>query len=182
VTLNINKTRFNLKLLNAIEDTKLKVWPERSNKVKLEFKNRDKAGGELVSNSDDIFVEADRDRMIQVISNLLDNALKFTCDGLVSVGIARKMEKKDWLEKEDEKVVVVSVEDTGSGIDPEIYPRLFTKFSSKSFSGTGLGLYISKSIIEAHGGKIWAQNDNGHGKSGATFSFSLPLYLTPRSS
>jgi len=80
-------------------------------------------------------------------------------------------------EKEDEKVVVVSVEDTGSGIDPEIYPRLFTKFSSKSFSGTGLGLYITKSIIEAHGGKIWAQNNNGHGKSGATFSFSLPAAI-----
>jgi signal transduction histidine kinase len=175
-TLRLNKTRFNLKdvILNAIEDTKLKVWPERSNKIILEFKNR--------SNSDDIFVEAERDRMIQVISNLLDNALKFTCDGLVSVGIARKIEKKDGLEKEDEKVVVVSVEDTGSGIDPEIFPRLFTKFSSKSFSGTGLGLYISKSIIEAHGGKIWAQNNNAHGKSGATFSFSLPLYLTPRSS
>jgi len=73
--------------------------------------------------------------------------------------------------------VVVSVEDTGSGIDPEIYPRLFTKFSSKSFSGTGLGLYITKSIIEAHGGKIWAQNNNGHGKSGATFSFSLPAAI-----
>ena len=173
-TLRLNKTRFNLKdvILNAIEDTKLKVRPERSNKVILEFKNR--------SNSDDIFVEADRDRMIQVISNLLDNALKFTCDGLVSVGIARKIEKKEGLEKEE--VVVVSVEDTGSGIDPEIFPRLFTKFSSKSFSGTGLGLFISKSIIEDHGGKIWAKNNNDHGKSGATFSFSLPLYLTPRSS
>jgi len=115
---------------------------------------------------------------MQVISNLLDNALKFTCDG---VGIERKIEKKEEPEKEHEKVVVVSVEDTGSGIDPEIYPRLFTKFSSKSFSGTGLGLYISKSIIEAHGGKILAQNNNGHGKSGTTFYFSLPLALTPRS-
>ena len=118
---------------------------------------------------------------MQVISNLLDNAIKFTCDGLVSVGFSRKIEKKEGPEKEDEKVVVVSVQDTGSGIDPEIYPRLFTKFSSKSFSGTGLGLFISKSIIEAHGGKISTQN-NTHGKSGATFSFSLPLALTPRSS
>jgi len=85
-------------------------------------------------------------------------------------------------EKEDEKVVVVSVEDTGSGIDPEIFPRLFTKFSSKSYSGTGLGLYISKSIIEAHGDKVWAQNNYDQGKCGATFSFNLPLALTPRSS
>jgi two-component system, OmpR family, sensor histidine kinase VicK len=172
-TLNLSKTRFNLKdvILYAIEDTKLKIQPECSNRVKLEFKNRDKAGGGLVSHSNDIFVQADRDRIMQVISNLLDNALKFTCDGLVSVGIARKIEKKEG----SERVVVVSVADTGSGIDPEIYPRLFTKFSSKSFSGTGLGLYISKSIIEAHGGKIWAQNNNDNGKCGATFSFSLPL-------
>jgi signal transduction histidine kinase len=71
-------------------------------------------------------------------------------------------------------MLVVSVRDTGSGIDPEIFPTLFTKFSSKSLSGTGLGLYISNNIIEAHGGKIWAQN-NDQGKRGATFSFSLPL-------
>ena len=84
------------------------------------------------------------------------------------------IEKKEGSEKEDEKVVVVSVEDTGSGIDPEIYPRLFTKFSSKSFGGTGLGSYISKSIIEANGGKIWPSR---HGEGDATFSFSLPLAI-----
>ncbi|HYA82199.1 MAG TPA: HAMP domain-containing sensor histidine kinase, partial [Candidatus Bathyarchaeia archaeon] len=179
-TLKLNKTRVNLKdvIQNAIEDTKLKPIPECSNKVKLEFKNMDSdKAGELLSHSDDIFVQADTDRITQVISNLLDNALKFTRDGLVSVGIARKIQKKQEPEKEDEKVVVVSVEDTGSGIDPEIYPRLFTKFSSKSFSGTGLGLYISKSIVEAHGGKIWAQSNKEHGNCGATFSFSLPLAI-----
>jgi signal transduction histidine kinase len=68
-----------------------------------------------------------------------------------------------------------TVQDTGSGISPEIFPRLFSKFSSKSFSGTGLGLYIAKNIVEAHGGKIWVQNNNGQGKCGAAFSFSLPL-------
>jgi two-component system, OmpR family, sensor histidine kinase VicK len=74
-------------------------------------------------------------------------------------------------------MMVVSIQDTGSGIDPEIFPRLFTKFSIKSFSGTGLGLYISN-IIESHGGKIWAQNNyNDQGKCGATFSFSLPLVI-----
>jgi signal transduction histidine kinase len=67
----------------------------------------------------------------------------------------------------------VSVKDSGAGIDPEISPRLFSKFTTKSFEGTGLGLFISKSIIEAHDGKIWAQN-NSNGK-GATFSFSLPI-------
>ncbi|MGB8934820.1 MAG: HAMP domain-containing sensor histidine kinase [Candidatus Nitrosopolaris sp.] len=85
--------------------------------------------------------------------------------------------QKEYKERSEEEEVVVSVEDTGSGIDPEIFPRLFTKFSSKSFSGTGLGLYISKNIIENHGGKIWAQNNNDHGKCGATFYFSLPLAI-----
>ena len=69
--------------------------------------------------------------------------------------------------------VLISIKDTGTGIDPDIMPRLFTKFISKSVAGTGLGLFISKSIIEAHGGKIWAEN-NADGK-GATFAFSLPL-------
>ena len=77
-----------------------------------------------------------------------------------------------------EKEVVVSVEDTGTGIDPEIFPKPFTKFSSKSFSGTGLGLYISKSIIEAHGGKMWAKNNSDEKKPGATFCFTLPLAAT----
>ena len=76
-------------------------------------------------------------------------------------------------EDEDDEYVIVSIKDSGQGIDPEILPQLFTKFASKSFQGTGLGLFISKSIIEAHGGKIWAKN-NPDGR-GATFSFSLPL-------
>ncbi|MDQ6724223.1 MAG: ATP-binding protein, partial [Thermoproteota archaeon] len=71
------------------------------------------------------------------------------------------------------KQVIVSVRDSGTGVNPDIMPRLFTKFASKSFHGTGLGLYISKNIIEAHGGKIWAEN-NKDGR-GATFSFTLPL-------
>ncbi|HKG42208.1 MAG TPA: HAMP domain-containing sensor histidine kinase, partial [Nitrososphaeraceae archaeon] len=77
------------------------------------------------------------------------------------------------IEKKDNHILV-SVKDTGTGIDPEILPRLFTKFATKSFEGTGLGLFISKSIIEAHGGKIWAEN-NSDGKKGATFTFSLPI-------
>ena len=71
------------------------------------------------------------------------------------------------------EIVIVSVTDRGMGIDVEILPRLFTKFATKSNQGTGLGLYIAKNIIEAHGGQIWAQ-DNADG-IGATFSFSLPL-------
>ncbi|MFZ0221599.1 MAG: HAMP domain-containing sensor histidine kinase [Candidatus Nitrosopolaris sp.] len=123
--------------------------------------------GEDVGHRDDIFVQADKDRIMQVISNLLYNALKFTSDGVISIAVVKR--------KGEEEMAVVSIQDTGSGIDPEIFPRLFTKFSSKSFTGTGLGLYISKNIIEAHGGKKWAQNNNDHGRCGATFSFSLPL-------
>jgi signal transduction histidine kinase len=74
-----------------------------------------------------------------------------------------------------QKFLVVTVKDTGTGIESEMLPRLFEKFASKSCKGTGLGLFISKSIVEAHGGRIWAQN-NANGK-GATFSFSLPLYV-----
>ncbi|MDQ3903611.1 MAG: ATP-binding protein, partial [Thermoproteota archaeon] len=107
-------------------------------------------------------------RIAQVISNLLDNAQKFTPSGYI-VLITDKMLG----DTPDNDLVFVSVQDSGSGIDSDIMPRLFTKFSSRSFSGTGLGLYISKNIVEAHGGRIWAKN-NKDGK-GATFSFVLPM-------
>jgi signal transduction histidine kinase len=123
-----------------------------------------------------ILVEADRARIGQVISNLLSNAIKFTRreGGIVTV----KVQKKDYGEiKKDNNtwntVVMVDVKDTGIGIDPDVMPRLFKKFASKSFQGTGLGLFISKSIVEAHGGKIWGGN-NFDGK-GATFYFTLPV-------
>src|SRR5918997_141356 len=110
-------------------------------------------------------VYADRNRLAQVISNLLDNALKFASDGNVAITTEKKT---DNYSNKKGAVAVVNVCDSGSGVDPEMMPKLFTKFSSKSFSGTGLGLYICKNIIEAHGGRIWAQN-NKDGK-GATFS------------
>ncbi len=111
-----------------------------------------------------IILNADKDRIAQVISNLLSNAVKFITKekGIIFV----LTEKKD-------SEIVVSIKDTGQGIDPEILPKLFTKFATKSSTGTGLGLFISKSIVEAHGGKIWAEN-NSDG-IGATFSFSLPI-------
>jgi nitrogen-specific signal transduction histidine kinase len=115
----------------------------------------------------DFLVEADKGRLNQVISNLLNNAIKFTQKG--SIVISSQIKYND-------NNVIVSVKDTGIGIDQEIMSRLFSKFASKSFIGTGLGLFISKSIIEAHGGKIWAEN-NPDGK-GAAFSFALPLYIS----
>ena len=119
-------------------------------------------------------VEADRDRINQAVSNLLNNAIKFTSKkgGTISVIAEKRNGSKD----DNQEEVVVNVVDTGEGIHHEMLPRLFTKFASKSNSGTGLGLYISKSIVESHGGRIWAEN-NPDGK-GATFSFSLPIIQT----
>jgi len=107
-------------------------------------------------------IDADKGRIIQLFDNLLNNALKFTNEGTISISV----ESKDGQ-------AVVSVKGNGRGIDTDILPKLFTKFASKSQMGTGLGLFISKSI-EAHGGKIWAEN-NADDTRGATFSFSLPL-------
>ena len=113
-----------------------------------------------------ILVEADKTKIFEVISNLLGNAIKFTPSG-GKITIAAE-------ERKEEGEVIVSIKDKGSGIDPDIMPKLFTKFATKSFTGTGLGLYISKAIIGAHeSGRIWAEN-NPDGK-GATFSFSLKL-------
>jgi signal transduction histidine kinase len=106
-------------------------------------------------------VEADRGRITQVINNLLNNAVYFTKKGTVSIIKEKKNDS-----------IVVAVKDTGIGIDSDMFPRLFTKFATKSPKGTGLGLYISKSIVEAHGGKIWAENNVD--EEGATFTFSLP--------
>jgi signal transduction histidine kinase len=133
----------------------------------IQGQNKDKSDTEILfaSKEDVIWVEADKGRLIQVISNLLDNSLKFTKSKKGGGGkITVTSERKD-------NQVTVSVKDTGTGIDPEIFPKLFSRFASKSFSGTGLGLFISKSIIEEHGGKIWAQNNPDGG--GATFSFAI---------
>ena len=113
---------------------------------------------------DPIFVNVDKARIIQVLSNILGNALKFTKEGNISISFKKINENKE---------VIVTIKDSGTGIDPGIYPRLFTKFATKSEEGTGLGLYISKSIVEAHGGQIWAEN-NSDGR-GATFYFTLPI-------
>jgi two-component system sensor histidine kinase VicK len=114
-------------------------------------------------------IESDRGRISQVISNFLSNAFNFTNEGDT---IYVNVEKKDTGGRGE---VIASIKDIGNGIDPEIFPRLFTKFATTSHRGTGLGLFICKSIIEAHGGKIWAGN-NPDGK-GATFAFSLPLVI-----
>ena len=119
------------------------------------------------NNINSLSIYLDRERIIQVLTNLLENAVKFTsANGKDNVSITVKTINK--LKEE----AIVSVKDTGRGIHKDIQPRLFTKFATKSESGTGLGLFIAKSIIEAHGGRIWAENNP---EGGATFSFSLPL-------
>jgi signal transduction histidine kinase len=106
--------------------------------------------------------------MCQVVYNLLNNAIKFTNEGSITVIVERK--------DNDNDDVVVSIHDTGTGIDSEMLPKLYTKFATKSETGgTGLGLFISKSIIEKHGGKMWAENNNCDGGRGATFAFNLPV-------
>jgi signal transduction histidine kinase len=156
-SLKLNKERFNLNdvIITCINDIT----------VDREFKNEEKNNVKILYVPKDIFVEADRTRVTQIISNLLSNALKFTKKGSISI-VSRA-------NRNNNNETIISVKDTGQGIEPAILPRLFSKFATGSFSGTGLGLFISKSIVEAHGGRIWAQN-NADGK-GSTFSFSLPI-------
>jgi signal transduction histidine kinase len=152
-SLELSNEKFDLrqKIENVINDMRSVIPNNKDIQIKFESKVR-KAP---------VMVEGDRERIFEVISNLLSNAIKFTEEGEVVVVLDEK-----------DGQTIVSVRDTGSGIAPEIYPNLFTKFTTKSEKGTGLGLFIAKNIIEAHGGKIWAEN-NSDGR-GATFTFTLP--------
>ena len=154
-TLKLNKEVFDLnqKVLRVIDDLKITTYRERKN-IKI------------VSNSipDKLEIYADKSRIFEVLSNLIRNSIRFSDEEEATIIV--NVEQK-------EGYAVVEVRDNGRGIDPEIMPKLFTKFATKSYQGIGLGLYISKSIVEAHGGKIWAEN-NRNGK-GATFTFTLPV-------
>ena len=174
-TLKLRKEKFNLNdvILNVVDDCRKQI---ANSNVKLMYD---------LGNSVTL-VEADKRRLTQVFSNLLNNALKFTKEGNVTVSsiLKRKDIGRDGAggeERAREEEVLIAVKDTGTGIDPELMPRLFTKFATKSYQGTGLGLFISKAIVEAHGGKMWAENNNNNndssGKrlSGATFYFTLPV-------
>jgi signal transduction histidine kinase len=152
-------------ILTVIKDYRNQIAKDAKKKnnimnVKILFEYKEGKGKQ----GKDLCILADSYRLTQVISNLLNNAIKFTKNGTITVGL----EKQD-----NNKHVIVYVKDTGQGIAPEILPKLFTKFTSKSEKGTGLGLFISKSIVESHGGTIWAEN-NRHSK-GATFTINLPL-------
>jgi signal transduction histidine kinase len=165
-SLSLNKESFNLNnvITNVIEDTVANIAKksQHANLVKLEYHPRD------------IFIEADKARITQVISNLLSNAIKFT-EVKVNEGNGIRGIININAEKVDDGLVIISIKDNGTGIDPEILPKLFEKFASKSYQGTGLGLFICKSIIQAHGGKIWGENNIDGDIEGATFTFSLPI-------
>lgn len=187
--LNLEKEFFNLneKIQNVIRDIYSKKnldssYDKPSRQINILFEPQE----------DPINVFADKIRIFEVISNLTNNAIKFS-DGQSIIISSKKITKKEinaynYLDRHSEKhtvnemenddkdvmMAVVSIRDKGKGIDPDILPRLFTKFATKSSQGTGLGLYIAKSIVEAHGGQIWAQHNIDDGK-GAIFTFSLPL-------
>jgi two-component system sensor histidine kinase VicK len=154
--LQLKKEGINLNemILNVLTDYQTQIKKMNDN-VKLVF---------VSAKDNNIFVDADRERLFRVFDNLLNNAVKFTKEGTVTITTEKK---------EDSKEVVISIKDTGIGIDPKLFPRLFSKFATKSHQGTGLGLFISKGIIEAHGGRVSAQN-NPDGK-GATVAFRLPI-------
>lgn len=153
-TLKLHKEKVNIneELRNVINDVKSQIHnPDKLRIVLLEPKNP-------------VYVEADKIRIYQTMVNLLTNAIKFTKEGIISISADVK---------DNNNELIISVKDSGEGIHPVIMPRLFTKFTTRSDTGTGLGLFISKNIVETHSGRIWAEN-NSDGK-GATFTFTLPL-------
>lgn len=162
-TLTLDKENLNLTDLieTAMSDVKNQV-KSSGKRVEISYPHKQIQQQQQSREKNDLIVDADRDRILQVLSNLLNNALKFTREGKIAI-----------MSEKEGNQVIVKVKDSGSGIDSEIFPKLFEKFASKSEKGTGLGLFISKNIVEAHGGRIWAENNPGG--MGATFTFSLPI-------
>ena len=158
--LKLNKEELDLNhvITNIIDDYNTLIV-SRNHKVKLYFNPF----------KETLLIKADKERISEVISNLLSNAIKFTKEDAIFISI----EKIEDDNNDNNNYALVTVKDTGEGIDPEILPNMFSKFITKSFEGLGLGLYISKHIVKAHGGKIEGKNnDNG---IGAEFGFTLPL-------
>jgi two-component system sensor histidine kinase VicK len=160
MSLNIERFELNNLILEIVRDCRNLLQNKDGKKHDIEIEVS------LINKEIPLFIMADKHRLNQVVTNLLSNAVKFTEEGRIIISLDQKGGN-------NLQEVVVSVRDTGQGIDPDMLPRLFSRFESKSYQGTGLGLYISKGIVEAHGGKIWAEN-NADAK-GATFTFTLPV-------
>lgn len=154
-TMRLNKIIFdlNVKIENVIKDVSQQIDLRKADKVRIDFRPSGK-----------INIVADKEKIFQVFANLLNNAIKFTNEGTIKISVE---------EKEKTNEAVVTIKDSGPGIDAEIIPHLFSKFKTKSEKGLGLGLYISKNIVEAHHGKIEAFNNPN--SEGATFVVTLPL-------
>ena len=148
-----------------------------------DYNNKIKFESNISDNNIPLKVIGDKNRIGQVIINLINNSIKFISKdngdgdgnqkGTISVSVKKASSISNDTRMKEKEMAMVAVKDNGKGIDLEIFPRLFTKFVSKSFRGTGLGLYIAKNIIESHGGNIWGQNNKD--EKGATFYFTLPL-------
>ena len=174
-TLRLQKEQFNLKdiIEDIVEGYDKQIKREQEETV-LPWISKRKKGIVLDYRPVDIIVVADRNKVSRVISNLLDNAIEFTTEGSITITATIGSTKNDNNKNVvNNNMVTVCIRDSGIGIDEGVFTKLFTKFAFTSKKGTGLGLYISKNIVEAHGGRIWAEN-NSNGK-GSTFYFSLPL-------
>jgi signal transduction histidine kinase len=161
-TLNIESVDLNTILALAIQDAKKKLLSMGKN-IEVQFDNR----LTKYPDKEKFVIYCDNSKLNQVLHNLLDNAIKFSYDGVIKVFAAIY----------NDSSIIIKIEDSGHGIDPAIIDRLFVKFSTRSGGGTGLGLYIAKTIIEAHGGRIWGQNKPAG--NGAIFAFTLPIDLRP---
>ena len=154
-TLKLDMSHFDLnqKIANVITDIKQQMGADTNKKVRIKFEPKDS-----------IRVTGDKTRIFQVFSNLLNNALKFTDSGTIIINAQENQVTHE---------AIITIKDSGTGIDPEIMSTMFSKFITKSKKGVGLGLYIAKNIVEAHGGKIDAYNNVN--EKGATFIVTLPL-------
>ena len=176
-TLVLNKEQFNLTeaMSNIVQDLQNQIIHDNKS-VNIIYDGIDMKKDDKGKDEKDIVIEGDRERITQVITNILDNAMRATQKGIIRIDV----ERKNIINNENDNIsncpeeIIINISDSGKGIDAQSFPQIFSKFFSTSGSGgTGLGLFISKFIVEAHGGNIWAtNNENG---IGSTFSFSLPL-------
>ena len=161
-TLQLDYGQFNLKdiLTDIIDDYNNLLTIKESKDVKLRYEPKD------------ILIVADKVRVGRVISNLLNNAIKFTSKGEITISVIELKHNNNDDDDDGNGEIQVNIKDTGTGLSPAILPKLFSKFVSTDSGGTGLGLFVSRNIVEAHGGKIQAQNnDDGRG---TMFSFTIP--------
>jgi signal transduction histidine kinase len=164
---NIDAERFDFieVIFDLLREFNTKIINDNDITIRFQCNRKELDIGTQKEQSNDneaIYIYADKNRIIRVLYNLLSNSIKFTKHGRIDI----------MLEKNSDHLTL-KIRDYGAGMDENILPSLFGKFITTSPSGTGLGLYISKNIIEAHGGKIWAENNKDN--QGATFTFTLPI-------